>query len=404
VSEADPESTEEPADESRANDNPDGDLASAEAPADESQVIADPNVSEDEPLTTDTVAEPDAIESRNLSFSNSPNMHFPPSDGPEPQNGCDPESEVARIVATRVPPSPSSCPPLLEYAKRKTVESLLHDDYHLAHRYKTAERVIEKALREERQRTDTDSWLSSLDGRLSFLRRQISDAASKWSDRIAAEDADFAARTAEAEERHAEERRALEDEWASPIARMCFDKASPGLLQLRQVQRNQALSRDFVSALATKAVADERQRVEIGEAQARAFEAARVQYAWLIGRQQLEIAVASERHAQVVANMTEGREKEIAALERTVAQVEGKKSMQVPRFTGPAITRPRSVVLGGRPTSPATRRSLYAYRTSEEQGRLGLPALGATDSFSPGVGESQKVRQRTTKKYRPLRV
>jgi hypothetical protein len=171
-----------------------------------------------------------------------------------------------------------------------------------------------------------------------------------------------------------------------------------------------------------KAIADEQQRIEEQQALARAFAAAHGEYVKLLQRQAQEAAIADERHVQGLATKEMGRTNEIESLEKAIARLENLKKAPVPRLTGPWIARPRSTGGERRPTSPDTIRSLCDYRKLKDHAKLKLPALNLRDVLAPVLtkspsesqsrsqsqsqsrSQSQLLQQRTTKRFRPLRL
>jgi hypothetical protein len=356
------------------------------------------------PLNSDPQEVPDHRSLDHIEPLSDPPLALAPGPLEEDSDLDDTESTIDRIVEAREVPPPETHTDLLEYARRHEVESLLQDDYANARRYKITEDVIQEAIRIERGRTDVESWIAAIDSRINRLRDRIDEIESTWSERIGQLEEGFNARQSDMEARHAAERVDLEEQWSSPATLLSFDKASPALLQLRQLQRNQALSKDFDKALLIKADADKLQQQEQLEAQMRAANTARMQYSRLQIRQAQEAAVAEEHRQQQIMNCIELKEKEIAPLKLAIQQLEAKKGGGKPKVVSPMITRPRSITGNGRTTSPNTRRSLYAYRVSKDQGRLNLPSFNVFESMHPVRAMSQPTRPRTTKRYRALRL
>jgi hypothetical protein len=309
------------------------------------------------------------------------------------------EQKVGAVVETGQPPPVAEQEPLLAYVRRRGVDSILADDYEKARRYQITEEIVQRAIHEERMRSDTNSWIDSLDSRISGLRRRIDQINAEWDARLADSAGAFAERRDRMERRHSDERREFREQWRDAHVLCGFSKASPVLLQLRQVQRNQALSRDFEGALATKAIADRRQAAEEEESRARATRAMRAEWEHLRTRQEREAQLADEHRVRQRAYMDEMRAREIAGLQLAIQQIEGRKSGPRPKFVGPVVVRPK--LQDDRPTSPATRRNLYEYRTAKEkQTRLRLPGVDVEQCVRPARAPAQPFKPRTTKRYR----
>jgi hypothetical protein len=174
------------------------------------------------------------------------------------------------------------------------------------------------------------------------------------------------------------------------------------LLQLRQVQRNQALSRDFDCALATKAIADRQQAAEEAEARARAIRTICAEWEQLQARQEREAQLADEHMEKQRAYMEEKHKKEVATIRLAISQITGRKSAPMPKLVGPAIVQPLPPNI--RLTSPGTRRDLYAYRTAKvKQVRLRLPEVDIEQCLRPTRPPAQPFKPRVTKRYRECR-
>jgi hypothetical protein len=374
---------------------------------------------EDWTTTTDSLPGSDNAPPQNASYntvvlidigcsivdSADPDQAVPPLPLDNECDADDPESQIDHIVESREAPPAESRDFFLEYARKHEVDSLLQDDYSNARRYKITEDVIHEAIRIERARTDTRSWLDAIDERISRLTDRISDIETNYNDRIARLEEEFNVRRGAMEERHSEEREAFADAWSSPSVHTGFDKASPALLQLRQIMRNQALSKDFDMALMIKAEVERLQKQEQDEAQVRAVNTMRLHFMRLQEAQAHKMAVAEDHYRQLIENCTETRDKEVGPLRLAIQQLRMKKIGPTPKLLGAAITRPRSAASNIRPTSSTTKRNLSAYRTSQDQGRLYLPPFNVVEALQPcALSASQPVRPRTTKRYRSLRV
>jgi hypothetical protein len=273
------------------------------------------------------------------------------------------------------------------------VESILNDDYESANRYKTAQDIISRALRDSQMRSDTSNWIGSLDSRIESLNQKISDLQSDWGSRIADYDSIVATRRSMMLSRQAEELSLFQKECESPEFEMKFNKASPQLLHLRQIQRQQALTKDFAGALGTKAAADEMQRCEEAESQARAMTWIRSEYKRITDRQKRDLDLATETWTKHRKNFEERRDREIAVTKLVIGQLEIRKKLARPPLS--AITRSSQIV-----TTPRTRQILFAFKSTKDQSRLSLPGRNLGECVNPHRGPQQPWRPRTTKRYR----
>jgi hypothetical protein len=315
------------------------------------------------------------------------------------------EERVDYVVATGRPPAPEEWEEVLTYARRKEIDALLVDDYDNARRYKRTEDVIRQAIQENESRPDRKSWQDSIDARIAHLNRRIKEATTEWDDRISQLEADSADRRSAMESRHAQDNAEFEEEWGSENFLLTFSKASPALLQLRQIQRNQALSKDFDGALKTKAIADQRQEMEEDASQLRAIRAMRIAYSQMKARHAKEVQLSDEHTNIQYSKLEDMKARDIGTLKRAIQQLEARKERPRPRLIAPTIVGPRATTsVSNRPASPETRKSLYAYRTSKEhQAKLRLPGFDVNEHLHPAKPQTQPFRPRTTRRFRGYR-
>jgi hypothetical protein len=276
------------------------------------------------------------------------------------------------------------------------LESLLNDDYQNARRYKIAEDVTLQALAADRKRGDTNAWINAIDARIAKLNGQIAEISANWEGKIEESEELFERRRSELEGRHLKEREEFAAQWGSPEFLLTFTKPSTQLLQLRQVQRNQALSKDFDAALATKSIADRRQAMEEAESQSRATAVMKVQYQQMVARQARELEAANTHIVQQRVNLQELKEKEIETLRKAIRQLEVKRAGPKPRILAGLDARPGN----GDLASPSTRMNLIAYKTGNRT-KLSLPEINVAQFMNPSKAQTQQPwRPRTIKRYR----
>jgi hypothetical protein len=319
---------------------------------------------------------------------------------------CDPmEEKVDYVAATGLPPAPEEWEEVLNYAQRKEIDALLADDYDNARRYKRTEDVIRRAVHDAETHSDKNKWQDSIDARIANLNRQIEEVTAKWDEKIRQLEAASADRRSQMESRHAEDEAVFEEEWGSDKFLLTFNKASPALLQLRQIQRNQALSKDFDGALYTKAIADQRQEMEEDASQLRAIRTMRIAYSQMKARHEKEIWLSDEHTNSQRSKFEDMKAHEVVRLRLAIRQLEVRRGGPKPRLTGPTIIKPRATAsVGNRPASPETRKSLYAYRTSKEhQAKLRIPGFDIIQHLHPAKPQTPPFRPRTTRRFRGYR-
>jgi hypothetical protein len=224
----------------------------------------------------------------------------------------------------------------------------------------------------------------------------MTQTSAEWDHKIQESNDLFEKRRSEIEERHSRERQEFTAQWSNPDFLLSFCKASPQLLQLRQVQRNHALSKDFDGAIATKSIADRRQAIEEADSLTRAKAAMRTQYQQMAARQSRELEAVNTHKAQQTGNLQELKEHEITQLRQAIRRLEVRRAGPLPKIPAPPEAAPNE---SG--TSPSTRMSLISYRTSRGRAKLNVPGISLEQCLQPSKAHTQQPwRPRTIKRYR----
>jgi hypothetical protein len=311
---------------------------------------------------------------------------------PEPSESDDPESQITRMATTGELPDPAVQPDLLVYSRRREVEAILNDDYRAARRYKDSQTVLSRAIRDNQTKTVTNIWVDSLDARIAALRQKTVDLRMDWDDRIGEYETVVDDRRQKLSERHDQEIEDFEKECGSPQFRQRFSKASPHLLHIRQIQRQQALLTDFEAALQTKAVADQMQKAEEAESDARAVFWMQSEYKRIVDKHRSELAIATGVWDTHRRNLEKQRDEEIAVTNLAIGQLEYRKSLAP---SSGVMTQPSVIV-----TTPRTRQILTQFKSSKDASRLTLPTRDFVQCIRPQPRSPQPFRPRTTKRYR----
>ena len=318
------------------------------------------------------------------------------------------EGDIDKLLNDGENPPPEKLEDVLAFARRRQIETMMKEDFYEARKYKWAEDLLQKAINEEKQRQDNSEYIHSIDERIGALEQRIEATQSEYDEKIREYDTSVEARRQELQSKHAQEEQQFEEAWAKPESLAMFNRASPQLIQLRQIMKIQALSKDFDSAMHTKSIAENMQRQEEEESQKRAVSAMRAAYSQMRERQEKEMAFAQQNWDRHRVEIEAKRDRAIKADELAIRQLEQRKSTPGPkriRVGGALLTLPEtpagsaSLAVSRGTTSPRTRKRMIQYRTGNNVIKLNLHGLNVRECISP-VRAQQPFRPRTTKRYR----
>jgi hypothetical protein len=217
---------------------------------------------------------------------------------------------------------------------------------------------------------------------------------SDWDNRIAEEQKRYKERCRDIETKFSDGLNELEVYCKSPEFLMPFQKASPQLLQLRQVQRNQALSRAFDGAEETKKLADALQEIEEADSKARLSTWIRGEYTRISDRKTRELSQAEDAWNKRREAMQHQCEKEVGRAVLIIRQLEMRKAMS--RQSKPNTNdQPPPII-----TTPRTRRLLVAYRSTKDRSTLCVDGITVRECIAKPRTQSQPFRPRSIRRYR----
>ena len=291
------------------------------------------------------------------------------------------EGDIDKLLNDGENPPPEKLEDVLAFARRRQIETMMKEDFYEARKYKWAEDLLQKAINEEKQRQDNSEYIHSIDERIGALEQRIEATQSEYDEKIREYDTSVEARRQELQSKHAQEEQQFEEAWAKPESLAMFNRASPQLIQLRQIMKIQALSKDFDSAMHTKSIAENMQRQEEEESQKRAVSAMRAAYSQMRERQEKEMAFAQQNWDRHRVEIEAKRDRAIKADELAIRQLEQRKSTPGPkriRVGGALLTLPEtpagsaSLAVSRGTTSPRTRKRMIQYRTGNNVIKLNL--------------------------------
>jgi hypothetical protein len=248
----------------------------------------------------------------------------PPSARPSPRrapraSAAYSDEELARIFAklleTKKSPDPDCFPALRRWIDREMREAIIGARYDDGLRLRLGGAMLDRfsaadpvAIRAELRRTAAVE-------RLALSRDLLERKRFEWGDRISERRAVHGQRAAELAEAHRARMEEFECAWAGGASSCEFAKPSGRVLNLRRIQENFALLRDFESAKALQKEADNLERLEAERARSLAVAAMKMEYATLVGRQQREIECMHAYRARETGAVERRRDAEIDPLQ-----------------------------------------------------------------------------------------
>ena len=327
---------------------------------------------------------------------------------PQPSDSDLLEAEIDKVINDGEIPPPEKQEEVLAFARKRQLDSMIREDFYTARKYKWAEDILQRAIQEERRRCDNSGYIQAIDERIGALEQRIEATQSEYDQKMRDFDASVQTKRQELEAKHAQEEKEFEEEWAKPENLAMYNRASPHLIQLRQIMKIQALSRDYDSAMHTKTIAENVQRQEEEESQKRAVSAMRIAYSQMRERQEKEMEFAQQNWDRHRFELEAKKAQAIKGDQMAIRQLEQRRSTPGPkkiRVGGALVMLPEaqtgtaSLAVSRATTSPRTRKRMIQYRTGNNVTKLNLHGLNVRECMTP-TRTQQPFRPRTTKRYR----
>jgi hypothetical protein len=202
----------------------------------------------------------------------------------------------------------------LDYARRRSVELMVAEDYDGAYRNDLIVNELILACSKDTGADVLESEQDYLKSRLEGVKGRKASAQERYEQQIEDLKEGEEQKLARLREAHQSERELFEKECERPEFVQRFSKPSAHLLQLRKLQKQLALAHAFEEAKGAKAEADRVQARETREAERRAIDHIRAAYAVMLERQQQQIICAKEFGQRKIRRIEEmlAREREAA--------------------------------------------------------------------------------------------
>ena len=191
---------------------------------------------------------------------------------------------------------------------------------------------------------------------------------------------------------HDNELQEFAERWRNPQTFSSYAKSSSHLLQLRDIERKRVLLQDYEGAEETRKFADEVERDEKREAQARAVACMKGQLEQLQKRQNMEWEAAERMTEKHLYHMSKERRMVVMPLQRALKRAEDREAKLA---KAPDLRRSRTSLRDNEApdidlATPRTFRKMYDLRASKNVGHLELDGIDITEYLRGG---SRAVRQ-----------
>ena len=239
------------------------------------------------------------------------------------------EQEVDKVLKSNSASQVQSKNRLLSYVRKCQIDKMLETDYDSANRYRICETIIQNQIYFDEHLINNESRNQTIDRRIENLKKNRERIEKEWDDRFESFKQEADERQKKLEECHRKELEEFEQRWGSEDYMSQFSKASPSLLQLRQRQKIQALSKDFTGAKQTKELADQLQKQEEIENEKIAILTMKKQYAQMIEKQRNESECAKENWERHKKFLLDEKERKLKQIDRTTQQLETRKAQPI---------------------------------------------------------------------------
>lgn len=242
------------------------------------------------------------------------------------------EKQLNRFLKTKKPPPKSACPKIADYAREKTLQLMLNEEYDKAYQIQVATQQLMVNIKDDKLIVTEKQMTENIEGRISDANQQQKDINYKYQDKIE----EFEKLKSQSRDKliikHQNELDKFFSEWDNEKKLFPFLKQSPKLLQLRHMQKTHAMTMDFVQAKQLKKAADKLQKDETQIAKLNASNAMKSEYNALLKQQQIEFELWEQNWERKRQILEKEKQQEEEANENLRTQLHNKlMSKKIPK-------------------------------------------------------------------------
>jgi len=291
------------------------------------------------------------------------------------------EEAIKEFVKSNNKPPKNMIEPLMVHIQKELILSIFNEDYDRAEMLKKAKNSLTSILRSENTENPKNALMSSIKDRIKEAKDRIERANVEWKERMGEFDEQIKKKHTELLVNHEEERKLLESRVMSKEFMIEFNKPSTTLLQMRKLQHQHAVARDFVGAKEMKKKADDLEKSESKDAQDRAMRKATVLFANLQEKQRNEVSCSQANWKRKRIELEQKRDLELNSLKTQLKLLERKeKETSQSTFHSKSSLMPnpsntQSFAALTKPTTPRTRKNFAKYRMEPHHNNIQIQTI-----------------------------
>lgn len=295
--------------------------------------------------------------------------------------------EDERIVAYKellnegIPPPPHLIAPVQMMLNRAYVRALKTENYDEGIKIDRAMKINGGKIEENLVTQRRNDRMQTIHYRLSQAENDYVNKDKEWKEIFDGFYQEQNQLREELKTRQQQEEDEFANRWGDPSNFKTYNKPSPALLQLRKIQKEYAMARDFENAKIVRKQADDLQKQETENAERRALDAMLLEHQKLEEKHKKEITCFNEKEKRTELFLSTNRQSELRPLEMLIRQLKISINSSKPQNLKPQRTsfqstaRTRAYVAQNITLPPKDRKTvsqLNTFRNKDEPVKLEL--------------------------------
>ena len=209
----------------------------------------------------------------------------------------------------------------MEQVNREKMDALINRDYDYLTKLESAILQLSHSENDEVFERSFDEHQSALQEQQQNLKDQIKIVKKTYNDRINDQNEQKSQQISSLIQLHQQQIQEFGEKWQSPNHLRNYSRPSTHLLQLRHIEKKQALSKLYMDAKATKMQADALQAEEEAQMQVAVEAEMRKEFSALRDRQLKELSVLSQHHDTIIEQLEQKKSNELKRLNLAQSKV-----------------------------------------------------------------------------------
>lgn len=173
--------------------------------------------------------------------------------------------------------------------KREGVSAMINEEYDKAAKMEELQKYLRDLIQANYAQKKSEYAINAIETKIRVAQNELDTETHEWKELLQTYKDRQKVELSKINERHKKEREMYHEKWTHDSMLIPFKKPSSQLIELRKVQKNLALIKNFAEAKAIKQKADELKKLETIEAEKRINQAIRTGYQTLLEKQKREI-------------------------------------------------------------------------------------------------------------------